>query len=202
MATKKAKHLFIQSFGITVMVLALVRCVFPGVAREPHTAALADSTETTSQDADITTHQEALAKSSEPTHFEEYKHCQYLADGAKPHPIRSVHSYAEAFPDSNHVQLEAAIRWGVSPVKDRTDAERRKNEVVYMGGSPYYAVARLDASIPYLVPRAAMLLEDIGRNFFDSLQVKGLPLHRLVVSSVLRSEEDVARLRRSNRTTA
>ena len=48
------------------------------------------------------------------------------------------------------------------------------------------------------MPRASVLLQDIGRLFFDSLQVKGLPLHRIVVSSVLRTEEDVARLRRSN----
>ncbi len=43
-----------------------------------------------------------------------------------------------------------------------------------------------------------MLLQDIGRTFMDSLQVKGLPLHRIVVTSVLRTEEDVTRLRRSN----
>ena len=68
-----------------------------------------------------------------------------------------------------------------------------------MASSPYYTVAHLDASIPYLVPRAAILLEDIGRNFFDRLHVKGMPLHQMVVSSVLRSEADVARLRRSNK---
>ena len=123
----------------------------------------------------------------------------FLKNGERPHPIKSVHSYAEAFPDSNHVQLVAAQRWGVSPVKDRADAETRKNEVVYIASSPYYTLAHLDASIPYLVPHAAILLEDIGRNFFDSLHVKGLPLHQMVVSSVLRSEADVTRLRRSNK---
>ena len=199
MATKKAKHVFIQTFGITIMVLALVRCVFPGVASAPQPAAPADNPANARQDDESEARRETLGKTAEPTHFEDYKHSQYLPDGAKPHPIRSVSSYAEAFPDSNHVQLEAAHRWGVPPVKNRADAEKRKNEVVYMGASPYYAVARLDASIPYLVPRAAMLLEDIGRAFFDSLQVKGLPLHRMVVSSVLRSEDDVARLRRSNK---
>nr|MCR5158787.1 DUF5715 family protein [Prevotella sp.] len=122
-----------------------------------------------------------------------------LKDGDRPHPILSVPGYAKTFPDSNHVQIKAAQQWGVSPVKNRADAEERKDEVVFMGSSPYYAVAHLDASIPYLVPRAAILLQDIGRTFLDSLQVKGLPLHLMVVSSVLRTEQDVARLRQRNK---
>ena len=42
------------------------------------------------------------------------------------------------------------------------------------------------------------MLQTIGRNFLDSLAVKGIPLHRIVVSSVLRTEEDVTKLQRRN----
>ena len=63
---------------------------------------------------------------------------------------------------------------------------------------PYFYVDALHSSIPYLVPRASVLLEDIGRNFFDSLQIKGVPLHKIIVTSVLRSKDDVARLRGHN----
>ena len=49
-----------------------------------------------------------------------------------------------------------------------------------------------------MVPRAAILLEDIGRAFYDSLSVKGVPLHKIIVTSVLRTQEDVMRLRRFN----
>ena len=42
------------------------------------------------------------------------------------------------------------------------------------------------------------MLSDIGRNFLDSLYVKGIPLHRIIVSSILRTEDDVQRLRRRN----
>lgn len=115
-----------------------------------------------------------------------------------PHRIRSVASYAESFPDTNAVQLSAARKWGVSPVKNREDAESRKRELVYIGANPYYHVDPLYSSIPYLVPRAAVLLQDIGKNFFDSLYVKGLPLHQIIVTSVLRSQEDVVKLRRRN----
>ena len=122
-----------------------------------------------------------------------------LAIPNTPHPIRGVHDYDEAFPDNQEVQLRAAMRWGVGSVRDREDAEHgTKKDLVFVDASPYYQVDRLQHSIPYLVPRAAALLHDIGRAYFDSLQAKGLPLHRLIVTSVLRSENDVQRLRRHN----
>ena len=71
-------------------------------------------------------------------------------------------------------------------------------ELVYIGSNPYFYVDRLRNSIPYLVPRASVLLQDIGRNFFDSLQIKGIPLHKIIVTSVLRSKADVAKLRGKN----
>ena len=117
---------------------------------------------------------------------------------ACPHRILSVPSYKVAFPDTNAVQLRAAQKWGVTPVKNRADAEARKKELVYIGSSPYYHVDPLHQSIPYLVPRAAVLLQDIALAFFDSLYVKDVPLNRLIVTSVLRTQEDVARLRRFN----
>ena len=42
------------------------------------------------------------------------------------------------------------------------------------------------------------MLHDIGEAFFDSLYAKGLPLHQLIVTSVLRSMDDVAKLKRHN----
>lgn len=114
------------------------------------------------------------------------------------HKIRSVSNYNVAFPDTNGLQLTAANRWGVTPVVNREDAETRKRELVYVGANPYYHVDPLYSSIPYLVPRAAVLLQDIGQAFFDSLYVKGVPLHKIIVTSVLRSQEDVVKLRRRN----
>ena len=116
----------------------------------------------------------------------------------KPHRILSVSSYKETFPDTNSVQLTAAQKWGVSPVANREDAESRKRELVYISSNPYYHVDPLYSSIPYLVPRAAILLQDIGRAFYDSLFVKGISLHKIIVTSVLRSQEDVAKLRKRN----
>ena len=117
---------------------------------------------------------------------------------SKKHRIWSVPSYKTAFPDTNSVQLTAATKWGVTPVANRADAEARKKELVYIASSPYYHGDKLRQSIPYLVPRAAVLLQDIGQAFFDSLYIKGVPLHRFIVTSVLRTQEDVSRLRGIN----
>ena len=117
---------------------------------------------------------------------------------SKHHRILSVPNYKVAFPDSQSVQIVAANKWGVRPVKNREDAEARKKELVYVGESPYYHVDKLNSSIPYLVPRAAVLLQDIGQAFYDSLYMKGVPLNQLIVTSVLRTKEDVARLQRHN----
>ena len=117
---------------------------------------------------------------------------------ARYHRIRGVHDYQKTFPDSQALQIVAAEKWGVRPVQNRKDAETRKRELVYVGESHYYHVDRLSSSIPYLVPRAAVLLHDIGKAFYDSLYVKGIPLHQPIVTSVLRSIDDVTRLQRHN----
>ena len=170
MEESRKKRPFIQVFGLSVIVLALVRCAFPGVAGVDRGASV------------------AVVEATVPV----------ASADSVPHPIYSVPSYDRCFPDSNHVQLPAAQRWGVSPVRDRQEAEVRKNELVYVACSPYYQVDNLHSSIPYLVPRAAILLQDIGRAFYDSLQVKGLPLHQFLVTSLLRTKADVTSLRRTN----
>lgn len=123
----------------------------------------------------------------------------FNADGTiAKHRIRSVANYFAAFPDTNALQLIYAKRYGVTPVQNRAEAETRKSELVYVGSNAYFYVDRLYSSIPYLVPRASLLLQDIGHAFYDSLQLKGIPLHQIIVTSVLRSEDDVSRLRRHN----
>lgn len=205
MTRKQLKNRYIEGFGITVLILALVRCVFPGVAglgtegmQQTATDISADSIAQETPSPVATETEKVIA----PVVIETQdvpSPTRYLADGQRPHRIFSVPSYDAAFPDSNHVQLAAAEKWGVRPVKDRKDAETRKDELVFIDYSPYYHVDNLSHSIPYLVPRASVLLYDIGHNFFDSLQVKGLPLHRIIVTSVLRTEDDVRRLRRTNK---
>jgi len=187
MDNKESKNRYIEAFASIVIVLALVRCAFPGVS-------VTDVKETVAvTDGEASVH----IPGDEKQRLTETKQTDFTHE-KKYHRIRSVSSYKDCFPDLNDTQLVAAYRWGVKPVKDREDAEKRKDELVYVGASPYYHIDRLNQSIPYLVPRAAVLLQDIGQAFFDSLYVKGVPLHKIIVTSVLRTEADVTKLRRFN----
>ena len=62
----------------------------------------------------------------------------------------------------------------------------------------YYEVDSLKHSLPYLVPEAAKLLGDIGRNFIDSLAMRGADGYRVKVTSLLRTPWSVRRLQRVN----
>lgn len=178
---KLTKKTYLLGFIVVVLLLAAVRAIFPEVAESKAISASSSTSQTSQTSQTSSTSQTRLSAFSN-----------------MPHRINSVPSYDEAFPDTQAVQLVAAERWGVTPVKNRQDAEARKRELVYVGANPYYHIDPLYSSIPYLVPRAAVLLEDIGRAFFDSLYVKGIPLHKIIVTSVLRSQADVAKLRRHN----
>lgn len=168
-----------MGFTAVVLLLAAIRAAFPQIA-EPNVKAAESEAVCEAQDSAVVEQKAPSLKIK------------------KPHKILSVPSFKACFPDTQAVQLTAAMKWGVKRVKDRADAENRKNELVYVGANPYYHIDRLYSSIPYLVPRAAVLLQDIGTAFYDSLYVKGIPLHRLIVTSVLRSEADVKKLRRHN----
>lgn len=112
--------------------------------------------------------------------------------------ILGVGDFGEAFPDMNDVQLATARRLGISPIADRAAAQHRRDSLVYIGDNPFIHVQHLSHSIPYLVPRAERLLTEISRSFIDSLRRKGLPFYKPVVTSVLRTAQDVKRLRRVN----
>ena len=209
---KITKNNYLSAFAAIVCLLALVRCIHPQIAESPQreTAQSAQQLNAdSSKQATIETVQKETAKTKPkpPQEQDETPVAEtpvtpskfILADGSLvKHPIYSVPKYLEAFPDSQPVQERAAARWGVTPVNNRTDAESRKKELVYMAASPYYHVDVLHRSVPYLVPRAAVLLNDIGRAYYDSLQIKGIPLHQFIVTSVLRTKEDVRKLRNYN----
>ena len=198
------KNIFLGICGGTVAVLGLVRLAFPEVTgNEKHVETQAVE-ETCPTSGKSLSHQwEKVVPpvgKTEMVKGVELKKLSREPDGrVKWHPVRSVPSYAACFPDVQDVQIVAAKRWGVKPVRNRQEAEHRRKELVYVAANPLYCIDKgMTHSIPYLVPRAANLLSIIGRNYLDSLYIKGIPLHRIIVSSVLRTEEDVARLQRGN----
>ena len=60
----------------------------------------------------------------------------------------------------------------------------------------YYEVEKLTHSIPYLIPSAAQLLEDIGHNFQDSLRNLNASVYKIKVTSVTRTVDDVKNLKK------
>lgn len=116
----------------------------------------------------------------------------------KKHPIYSVPTFKNTFPDMQDVQIAAALKHGVKSVENREDAEHRKKELVYVGANPYFHIDRLNWSIPYLVPRASVLVQDIGKAFFDSLYVKHIPMHKIILTSLLRTKDDIQKLQQRN----
>lgn len=199
---KIKKNQFLAGFAIVVAVLGIVRLLFPSIDD--------DKMPVEKEKTELVTETDTLKSTKEPQVEEKTQQVVSVPDehftlflrpdgSALRHSIMSVPSYGDAFPDSNYVQIVSARQWGVSPVSNRKDAESRKNELVFIGASPYYHVDPMRQSIPYLVPRAAVLLHDIGRCFYDSLQLKGVPIHQLIVTSVLRTREDVDKLRNYNK---
>ena len=115
------------------------------------------------------------------------------------HPKRIYDvKFAREFNDMNDVQLEMAQAIGVGPVRDRDEAEHLKLRLVKLEDTDSYVIDSLTHSIPYLIPEGKALLDLIGRNFLDSLSSKGLNPNKLVITSVLRTEDDVRKLRRRN----
>lgn len=197
---------FFTVFCTIVAILAVARCINPRIAMprpfNPDATAQAGSPTTQPNGAaqatdSITRHaahvDSLLLRSRNPLHL-------LRPDGT---PVRnriiSVPRYDTAFPDLNDLQLATATSIGIPHIADRAEAQRRKDQLVYIADNPYYTVEPLRQSIPYLVPRAATLLNTIARAFNDSLVTKGYDPHKLIVTSVLRTRQDVSRLRRLNR---
>ena len=220
------KNRFLLGFVVVVCVLALVRLISPGVA-EPRTSvadlSVADCLATDSVDQlamaeedkegenkaanEIAETSDDLAQEAAGTGSE----TDAAADSSNTpsiffdkngkevkHRIFSVPHFGNTFPDQQDVQILAANKHGVNPVQNREEAEHSKGKLVYVGSNPFFYVDKLNNSIPYLVPRASVLLQDIGRAYFDSLQIKGIPLHKIIVTSILRTKDDVAKLRTRN----
>lgn len=107
--------------------------------------------------------------------------------------------YAEFFNDSNYRHYALAEKFGITPISGVGDAYFTDKPIVKIATNEYYFVEELTHSMPYLVPSAARLLEDIGRSFIDSLGRRGADGYRIRVTSVLRTPQSVKSLRRINR---
>ncbi len=100
----------------------------------------------------------------------------------------------------NAQHVETAQRLGVASVAKRNAVldEAASAGLVLINESPYYWVGTLTYSVPYVTPDAAAVLDSIGVRFQAKLADYGLPPYKYYISSVLRTQEDQAALRRVN----
>ena len=205
---KISKNRYLQGFLVVVLLLALVRVIFPSVA-EPRLTAHSDGKDSTAidslrGDSDASALMASAGAQDElsvtPDTASDGRFSIFFDKNGKEvkHRIFSVPHFGNTFPDQQDVQIVAASKHGVAPVQNREEAEHSKGKLVYVGSNPFFYVDKLNNSIPYLVPRASVLLQDIGRAYFDSLQIKGIPLHKIIVTSILRTKDDVSKLRTRN----
>lgn len=107
-------------------------------------------------------------------------------------------SYNRDFKDLNDLHMAEAQRIGIKPATTREEAESVKGDMEEIKSCDYYEVEELRHSIPYLIPSAATLLEDIGKNFQDSLSHLNSSIYKIKVTSVTRTIDDVKNLKKRN----
>lgn len=116
----------------------------------------------------------------------------------KMEPARTgMNNYERKFNDKQSVQIKAAKKNGIQPLETRKDAESailNGKRLVHISSNDKYHVRKLDYSVPYLVPKATELLEDLAESF----QALSGNSSRFEVTSVLRTKEDIAKLQKTN----
>jgi hypothetical protein len=102
--------------------------------------------------------------------------------------------------DVNREQIAKARALGLSAGTSRQMASlAQRGRLVRMDDTTrYWVVDTLTQSAPYLTPDAVAMLTEMGRRFQARLDTLGLPHFRMEVTSVMRTADDQADLRRIN----
>ena len=122
-----------------------------------------------------------------------------LPEPTIPMPFKRMGNYAKVFNDSNYIHWKEAERIGLSPLTDTRSHWNLNVPLEKIASCKDFYVEPLTYSRPYLIPQAAAMLHEIGRRFNDSIAARGGGDYRIKVTSVLRTPESVARLKRRNR---
>lgn len=95
--------------------------------------------------------------------------------------------YGKTFNDENPVHIEAAQRFGIVPIADSASRAKALDAMVEIFTCDRYKVDSLEHSIPYLVPEAKDLLDDLGADFAETLKAHHLPPYKFIITSVTRT---------------
>lgn len=110
----------------------------------------------------------------------------------------------DKYSDLNKIHLKYAEANGIKGFKsDKEFTENIKKlvsdgDLVKIENSDYYVVDKLTHSHPYLTPKAAVLLDEIGKRFQKKLEDKDMKKRYFQITSLLRTGESQRRLGQSN----
>jgi hypothetical protein len=101
--------------------------------------------------------------------------------------------------DGNERQISRATQLGISRGEEVDELVRTGQLLRLPDTTVYWAVRDLRFSEPYVTPDVMVMLLEIGERFHARLDSLGVPPYRLEITSVLRTSEAQAALRRINR---
>lgn len=102
------------------------------------------------------------------------------------------------FGNAEHLARARALGAGRGLAAGRIDALVREGGLVRLENSEHWVIREAEFARPLAVPALRALLAEIGERFHARLAELGAPAFRLEITSVLRSADDQAALRRVN----
>ena len=112
--------------------------------------------------------------------------------------FKHMGSYAKVFNDSNYLHLEAARHIGLQPLSDTRSYWDINVPLEKISSCADFYVEPMKYSRPYLIPKAAAMVHEIGRRFNDSVQARGGGDYRIKITSALRTPTSIERLQKHN----
>lgn len=100
--------------------------------------------------------------------------------------------------DVNAIQISRARQLGITPGSDPEQLLKAGRLVELGADTRLWKLHNLNYSVPYVTPSTEALLADIGDRFQAKLDSANVPRYRLMVTSVLRTADKQAALRRAN----
>ena len=118
--------------------------------------------------------------------------------------ITTIHWKVGPLNDNNDVHLAYAQKLGIEPFQTNADLESHLDSYLMLHklkkieDCDMYKLKSLTHSYPYLIPKAADLLDDIGKRFEEKLTKNGIGPYSMLISSVLRTKENQQGLEKHN----
>src|SRR5688572_8814540 len=100
--------------------------------------------------------------------------------------------------DVNAIQIERARQLGIAPGSALEPLIANGKLVRLPDSTELWVVRDLKYSEPYVTPSTAALLIEIGQRFHARLDSMAIPRYRMDITSVLRTSDKQAELRRAN----